>query len=84
MVSARFADQRFDIRGDPAGADMWAAGLIGQRVQTAGLVAFAPRSDCLPRDAVALGDLADGCAVVDLGDSAQPDLYSDARCNIGV
>lgn len=45
--------------------DMRAAGLIGQRVQAAGLIAFAPRRDCLPRDAIAFGDLTDGCAVVD-------------------
>src|SRR5258708_12617632 len=42
VVSAHFADQRFDIRGNPARAGMRTAGLIGQSVQAAGLVAFAP------------------------------------------
>lgn len=83
MVSAHFAGQRFGIR-EPAGAGMRAAGLNGQRVQAASLVAFAPRRDRLPRDAEAFGDLTDRCAVVDFGDGAQSDLNSDARCNIGI
>jgi hypothetical protein len=84
VVSAHFADQRFDIRGNPAGAGMRAARLICQSVQAAGLVAFAPRRDRPTRDAVAFGDLTDGCAVVDFSYSAQSDLDSDARCNIGI
>lgn len=63
---------------------MRTARLIGQSVQAAGLVAFAPRRDGLTRDAVAFGYLADGCAVVDFSYSAQSDLDSDARCNIGI
>lgn len=36
---------------------MRGAGLIGRRLQTDGLVAFAPRGDGLPRDAVPFADL---------------------------
>lgn len=84
IVAAHFTDQRFDIRDDPAGAEMRAARLIGQSVQAAGGVAFAPRRHRLTRDTVAFGYLTDGCAVVDFSDNAKPDLDRDARCNIGI
>jgi hypothetical protein len=60
VASAHFTDQHFDIRSNPAPAGMRAARPIGQSVQAAGLVAFAPRRDRLTRDAVAFGYLTDG------------------------
>ena len=84
MVAAHLAEQRFDVGRDAAWAGMRAARLIGQSVQPASLVAFTPRRDCLPRDAVPFGYLTDRSAVVDFSDSAQTDLDGDTCRNIGI
>lgn len=60
MVAAHFTDQRFHIGRDPARAGMRATRLIGQTVRAAGLIAFTPSRDCLPRHAEPLGHLTNG------------------------
>ena len=63
---------------------MRATRLIGQSAQAAGLIAFTPRRDRLPRDAVPFSYLTNGSAVVDLSDSTQTDLDRDTCRNIGI
>lgn len=63
---------------------MWATRLIGQRFQAAGLIAFTPGGDRLPRDAIPFGYFAYGRAVDDFRDGTQTDLDSDTSLNIGI
>ena len=84
VVPAHLADQRFDVGTDAARAGMRSPGLVGQPVQAARLVAFAPGGDRLPRNPETLRDLPHGSAIHDLGDRAKAHLDSDPRGYIGI
>ena len=64
MLATELTDQRLDLRDGLVGAGPGSMGTIGERGETAGLVASDPAVDALARDAQSVSHLGDLPAVL--------------------